>query len=419
MTTFFWIQAEDFLLSGGQLEHRYKPMKTAARTERMAPFYVLELLEKAREMESRGEHIAHMEIGEPDFTTPAPIKQAAVEALHGDRTFYTHSLGLMELRQLIADRYLQEDGVRISPERVVITSGVSGAFLLLSSVLLEQGRTLALSDPGYPCYKNFAVLFDADVLHVPVSEETRFEVTEQELAAVASERGRAPDLLIISNPSNPTGAVYREDTIAALKRSLAKSGGALVVDEICRRLAYGKTRRMALALSDRIIVVDGFSKAFAMTGWRLGWMVVPQDLVRPVQIVAQNVFIAPPTLSQYAALKAFDNVRDTERMRKTYEERRDFLLPELIRLGFRIPVRPEGAFYIYAGIEKWGIDSRAFADRALREAKVALTPGYDFGSFRAGTHVRFSYATGIEELKQGCDRLGRWLRTLEASATPF
>ncbi len=374
----------------------------------MTPFYVMELLEKAKAMEAHGEHIVHMEIGEPDFPTPVPVKDAAARALQDDRTFYTHSLGLPELRQLIADRYRQKDGVRVSPDRVVITNGTSGAFLLLFSVLLEKGSVLALSDPGYPCYKNFAALFDADVRPVSVSEETRFEVTEQALAA----SGKAPDLLIIANPANPTGAVYREDTIIALDRAMAKNGGVFAVDEIYRGLTYGKPARTALALSDRIIVVDGFSKVFAMTGWRLGWMVVPEELVRPVQVVAQNVFISPPTLSQYAALKAFDSAAEVEHMRRAYEERRDFLLPELRKLGFRIPVDPEGAFYIYAGIEQWGIDSRVFADRALSEAKVALTPGYDFGSFHAGSHVRFAYATSVEKLKLGCERLGAWLKTL-------
>jgi aspartate/methionine/tyrosine aminotransferase len=374
----------------------------------MTPFFVMELLEKAKAMEAKGEHIVHMEIGEPDFPTPELVKDAASHALKSDHTFYTHSLGLPELRQLIADRYQQKDGVRVSPERVIITNGTSGAFLLLFSVLLEKGSVLALSDPGYPCYKNFAALFDADVRPVPVSEETRFEVTEQALAA----SGKAPDLLIIANPANPTGTVYREDTIVALDQALAKSNGTFVVDEIYRGLTYGKPARTALALSDRIIVVDGFSKVFAMTGWRLGWMVVPEELVRPVQVVAQNVFISPPSLSQYAALKAFDAAAEVEHMRRAYEERRDFLLPELRKLGFRIPVDPEGAFYIYAGIEKWGIDSRVFADRALSEAKVALTPGYDFGAFRAGSHVRFAYATSVEKLKLGCERLGKWLKTL-------
>jgi aspartate/methionine/tyrosine aminotransferase len=383
-------------------------MKTSSRSKKLTPFFVMELLEKARAMEAQGEHIVHMEVGEPDFPTPGLIKDAAHGALISDRTFYTHSLGIPELRRLIADQYQQKEGVRISPERVVITNGTSGAFLLLFSVLLEKGSTVALSDPGYPCYKNFATMFDADVRAIPVSEETRFEVTEQALAA----SGKAPDLLIIANPANPTGIVYREDTISALERALAKSNGTFVVDEIYRGLTYGKAARTSLALSDRIIVVDGFSKVFAMTGWRLGWMVVPEELVRPCQIVAQNVFISPPSLPQYAALEAFNVDAEIEHMRKSYEERRDFLLPELRKLGFRINAEPEGAFYIYAGIEQWGLDSRVFADRALSEAKVALTPGYDFGAFRAGSHVRFAYATSVEKLRLGCERLNKWLKTL-------
>jgi aspartate/methionine/tyrosine aminotransferase len=389
---------------------RSRPMKIAERTRKMTPFYVMELLETAREMEAHGENVVHMEIGEPDFPTPAMVKDAAVEALRNDRTYYTHSLGLPELRRLIADHYHQEDGVTVSPDRVIVTSGTSGAFLLLCSVLLEKGKTLALSDPGYPCYKNFAALFDANVLPIPVSGNTDFEVRSQELLDAG--KGMVPDLLIISSPANPMGTVYREETVVALNQALAEGNGTLVVDEIYQGIVYGRTVRSALSLSDRIIVVGGFSKAFAMTGWRLGWMVVPEELVRPIQIVAQNVFIAPPTLSQYAALKAFNAVHDSTDMRKTYEERRDFLLPALALLGFRIPVKPEGAFYIYAGIEKWGIDSRTFAEQALQNAKVAMTPGYDFGSFQAGSHVRFSYATGIENLKLGCERLAAWLKTL-------
>ena len=383
-------------------------MKLATRTEKLTPFYVMELLEKALKMEARGEDIVHMEIGEPDFPTPGPVKQAAIEAIQSNRTLYTQSLGLPELRERVADQYRKKDGVAVSPEQVIITNGTSGAFLLLCSILLEKGRSLALSDPGYPCYRNFAALFDAGVLPIQVSEDALFEVTPGAL----TRSGKVPDLLIISNPVNPTGIVFREDTLAGLDHMLAQSGGGLVVDEIYRGLTYGRTARTALALSDRIIVVDGFSKAYAMTGWRLGWMVVPRELVRPAQIVAQNVFISPPTVSQYAALKAFDAGEDVERMRKTYQKRRDFLLPELKRLGFRIPVDPEGAFYIYAGIEQWGIDSRIFADRALSEARVALTPGYDFGTFRAGSHVRFSYATGIERLRLGSERLKKWLQTL-------
>ncbi|HUL00421.1 MAG TPA: aminotransferase class I/II-fold pyridoxal phosphate-dependent enzyme [Nitrospirota bacterium] len=383
-------------------------MKTSSRAQKLTPFFVMELLEQARAMEARGDHIVHMEIGEPDFSTPELIKNAAIEAIQCDRTFYTHSLGIPELRKLIADHYQQADGIHISPERVIITNGTSGAFLLLCSVLLEKGRSLALADPGYPCYKNFAALFDAEVTSIPVSEESSFEITE--VALINS--GKVPDILIISNPTNPTGTVYREGSINSLSKIFENSKRTFVVDEIYRGLYYGEKIRTALAVSDRIIVVDGFSKAFAMTGWRLGWMVVPEELVRPIQIVAQNVFISPPTLSQYAAIKAFDCVQEIEHMRMSYQERKDFLLPELRRLGFRIEVDPEGAFYIYAGIELWNMDSREFADRALKEAKVALTPGYDFGIYRAGSHVRFSYATSIDKLKLGCDRLAKWIKTL-------
>jgi aspartate/methionine/tyrosine aminotransferase len=384
-------------------------MKTTTRSKKITPFYVMELLEQAKAMEAKGEHIVHMEIGEPDFPTPALVKDAAVEAVKSNRTFYTHSLGIPELRRLIAENYLQREGIRVSPERVVITNGTSGAFLLLFAVLMEKGATLALSDPGYPCYKNFAALFDAQVRMIPVSEETRFEVTVEALMAT----GKTPDMLIISTPANPTGAVYREDTIIALDRAIARQGGVFVVDEIYRGLTYGGPARTALAHSDRIIVVDGFSKLFAMTGWRLGWMVLPEELIRPIQTVAQNVSISPPTLSQYAALKAFESVREVEDMRTAYEDRRNFLLPELRKLGFRVPIDPQGAFYIYAGIEKWGMDSSEFAQRALHEAKVALTPGYDFGIYRAGSHVRFAYATNREKLQLGCDRLRTWLATLQ------
>lgn len=384
-------------------------MQTSQRSKKLTPFFVMELLEQAKAMEAQGEHIVHMEIGEPDFPTPEAVKQAAIDAIRSDHSFYTHSLGIFELRQVIAEHYRKIDGVSISPERIIITNGTSGAFLLLFSVLLEKGRTFAISDPGYPCYKNFAALFDAELQAIPVSEKTRFEITPKDISAATGK----PDLLIISNPSNPTGSVYREDTIAELERVLAKSGGTFVVDEIYRGLFYGKPIRTALAISDRIIVVDGFSKVFAMTGWRLGWMVVPEDLVRPIQTVAQNVFISPPTLSQYAAVKAFDAAREIEHMRHAYEERRDFLLPQLRKLGFRIPVDPQGAFYIYAGIEHWGMDSREFADRALKEAKVAITPGYDFGAYQARGHVRFSYATGIEKLQEGCNRLAKWLASLK------
>ncbi len=383
-------------------------MKIAKRTDVIAPFYVMELLEKAKEMEAKGKNIVHMEVGEPDFPSPSPVKEEGIRSISEDRTFYTHSLGLPELRKRISQHYWETDGMVVPPERIVITNGTSGALLLLFCALLERGRSLGISDPGYPCYKNIASLLDCEILSIPVSEETGFEVTRGHLGSL----GCCPDLLVLANPSNPTGTVYGEGTLSGLYESLAVEGNLLVVDEIYLGLTYGRRPKSALAISDNIIVVNGFSKTYAMTGWRLGWMVVPRELVRPIQKFAQNLFISPPSISQYAAVCAFDDSEQLGRMRRTYEERRDFLIPRLKDLGFHIPINPEGAFYIYAGIERWGIDSMVFTQRALDEAGVALTPGYDFGSFRAGTHVRFSYATGIERLKEGCNRLEKWLSGL-------
>ncbi|OPY74424.1 MAG: Aspartate aminotransferase [Syntrophorhabdus sp. PtaU1.Bin058] len=383
-------------------------MKIAKRTDAIAPFYVMELLEKAKEMEAMGKDIVHMEVGEPDFSTPFAIKEEAIQSIRGDRTFYTHSLGLPELRKRISQYYRETDGIVVPPERIVITNGTSGALLLLFAVLLEQGRLLGISDPGYPCYKNIASLLDCGILPIPVSEQTGFEVTQDHLRSLEY----LPDLLVLANPSNPTGTIYREETLSGLYEGLAAEDKLLVVDEIYLGLTYGQKQRSALAVSDNIIVVNGFSKTYAMTGWRLGWMVVPGELVRPIQKFAQNIFISPPSISQYAAMHAFEDAEELGRMRKTYEERKDFMVPRLKGLGFHVPASPEGAFYVYAGIGRWGIDSMVFVERALEEAGVAFTPGYDFGSFRAGSHVRFSYATGIERLKEGCDRLEAWLSGL-------
>jgi aspartate/methionine/tyrosine aminotransferase len=383
-------------------------MKITGRADLITPFYVMELLEKAKEMEAQGEDIVHMEVGEPDFTTPQLVKDEAIKAIVSGETYYTHSLGITELRQKISAFYKKGEGLTISPERIVITNGTSGAFLLLAAVLLERGRTLAISDPGYPCYRNFALLADAEILTLPVSAETGYQIVPEQIINLKT----GPDVLILCNPSNPTGSIYHEETIAQLHQIVSYRDGVLVVDEIYGGLTYGQTLRTALHLGDDIIVVNGFSKTHAMTGWRLGWMVVPQELVRPIQKVAQNVFISPPSIGQRAALHAFDVDEDLAKMLRTYWERRDFMVPRLRELGFSVPIDPEGAFYVYAGIDKWSLDSMEFVERALAEAKVAITPGYDFGSYMAGSHIRFSYANSLERLKEGCHRLEKWLQAL-------
>ncbi len=380
-------------------------MEISKRADRIPPFYVMELLEKASMMELQGHRIVHMEVGEPGFETPGPIKAAAIEALSEGKTFYTHSLGIPELRQAISDSYAASCQAVIPPDRVIITNGSSGAFTLLFTALLEPGRTLALADPGYPCYRNIASLTDCTIEPVPVSADKNYEIPPDHFDAAAP-----PDVLIIANPSNPTGAVYRPESIASLHARLAPAGGALIVDEIYSGLTYDVQFASSACIADDIIIVSGFSKAYAMTGWRLGWMIVPADLVRPVQKLAQNLFIAPPSVSQWAALKAFDDTAELARMRSLYKQRRDFLVPRLRDLGFTIPRVPDGAFYIYAGIENFGMDSMIFVERALAEAKVAITPGYDFGAHGASSHVRFSYANTLENLKDGCDMLEAWLK---------
>lgn len=380
-------------------------MNISKRAAQVSPFYVMELLEKARLMEAQGHRVIHMEVGEPGFETPAIIKDEAVRALAQGKTFYTHSLGIPELRETISAHYRDSGNPDVSPERIIVTNGSSGAFILLFAALLEHGRTLALSDPGYPCYRNIALLTGCTISPIPVSDQTNYEVLPEHLGGLSA----PPDLLVLANPSNPTGHVYSPGTLRALHEWLSRHGGVLVVDEIYSGLIYDAAFSSSSAISEDVIVVSGFSKSFAMTGWRLGWMVVPPGLVRPIQKFAQNLFIAPPSISQYAALHAFDDKESLDRMRILYKERRDFLFPRLGALGFDLPLKPDGAFYIYAGIERFGMDSMDFAERALSEAKVALTPGYDFGTFGAASHVRFSYANTLDNLIEGCDRLERWL----------
>jgi aspartate/methionine/tyrosine aminotransferase len=378
------------------------------KLDRITPFYVMELLEEARRMEAAGEDIVHMEIGEPDFSTPESIKEAALQAIRDNRTFYTESLGLPKLRERIAEYYCQDQGLRVPPERIVITSGTSGAFSLLASVLLGRNRSLVMSDPGYPCYRNFGLLAGADLVPIPVDERSGFRI----LPAMIEKLKKRPHLVMIANPSNPTGTIYDAGSLRALLDSVRAREGILLIDEIYRGLTYDGEFRSGVSISDDVIVVDGFSKVYAMTGWRLGWMVVPEELVRAVQKVSQNVYISAPTVSQHAALAAFDARDEVERMKDRYRERRAYLMNQLEGLGFQLPASPEGAFYIYAGIQRWNLDSMLFVKRALSEAKVALTPGYDFGAYRAGEFVRFSYATDKSRLEEGCRRLREWLRVL-------
>ncbi len=380
----------------------------APRMEGIEPFHVMDILGRARELEAQGRSIVHMEIGEPDFTTPEPVMAAARRALDAGQTHYTPALGLPALRQAIARHYHDRFGVEVAAERVIITPGASGALLLALGAVLGRDREVLLADPGYPCNRHFARFIEGRVRSLPVGPETGYQLSAAQLRA---EWGQETDLAIIASPSNPTGTQVTESELTAMQAVADDNGGRLLVDEIYQGLVYDGAPRSALSVSDELLVVNSFSKYFCMTGWRLGWLVLPEGYLRPVEKLMQNLFIAAPTLAQHAALAAFEpqTTAILEQRRDAFRERRDFLLPALRELGFDIPITPQGAFYLYADISRFSNDSHAFTRRLLDEAGVAVTPGIDFGEYRANQHVRFAYTTSMEQLQEGVERLRRFL----------
>ena len=376
------------------------------RIEQIEPFRVMQLLERARQMEAEGRKIIHMEIGEPDFPTPAPVIAAAQARLAKADNFYTPSTGAPELQRVLCEWYQKEYGVDVAPERILITPGTSGAFSLIYAVLLEAGESVLLSDPGYPCQRNFIRLAGGEPINIPVGPETRYHLSTGLIEANWRENSRAA---VVINPSNPTGTLIDEGELAGIAEACRQRGGHLISDEIYHGLTYGVKARTALAFDREAIVVNGFSKRWAMTGWRVGWIIVPETLIDPCRRVMQNIFISAPTLSQHAAIAALAAREECEAMRLAYDARRRHLLDELPRLGFDIVVEPQGAFYIYANVERLTADARAFCWDMLDQAGVAITPGEDFGSHRAASHVRFSYATGLDDIREGIRRIEGWL----------
>ena len=372
--------------------------------DQIEPFRVMQLLERAKELEAEGREIIHMEIGEPDFLTPPAVIEAARHHLDHHDQFYTPSAGAPELQQALSDWYADEYGVDVAPERILITPGTSGAFSLIYAVLLENGESVLLPDPGYPCQRNFIRLAGGEPLNVPVGPESRYHLSSQLIEDHWQSRTRAA---VVINPSNPTGTLIDPAELKQIARVCSEHGGYLISDEIYHGLTYGTKAPCALQFDNNAIIVNGFSKRWAMTGWRIGWVIVPKALIDPCSRVMQNIFIAAPTLSQFAAIAALKERESLEIMRLAYDERRQFLLRELPGLGFDIVVEPQGAFYIYANVEKITDDSKAYCWNLLEEKGVAITPGEDFGAFKSATHVRFSYATSMEKLQEGVLRLSR------------
>ncbi len=381
-----------------------KPENTAVsrRARETTPFLVMDILERAKELEARGEHIIHLEIGEPDFPTPQVVKEAAWRAMAAGETQYTHSQGLIELREVLCAHYLEKYGVRLSPEQFIVTSGTSPAMVLVFAGLLDAGDEVLLTDPHYACYPNFLRLVDAVPRYVPVKEEEGFQFRPEELAAYLSPRTKA---IIINSPANPTGTLLSAERMA----QLAELGPYIVSDEIYHGLVYEGKEHCILEFTDRAFVINGFSKLYAMTGWRLGYLIAPPAFVRPLQKLMQNFFISANPFVQRAGIAALTQAApDIARMREIYDQRRRFLLAGLEKLGFRIPVPPTGAFYVFVNARHLSSDSYALAFDILEKAKVGVTPGIDFGQGGEG-YLRFSYANSLENLAEALRRLERYL----------
>lgn len=384
----------------------------AKRLGKISPFRVMELMERAKTLETQGHRVVHFEVGEPDFETAEPIVAAGIRALEAGKTKYTQALGIPELRERIAGHYRDDLGVDVAPERVVVTAGASGGLLLLNGLLLDPGDQLLLTDPGYPCNEVFVGLVNAEPVRIPVSPNQGFQLTAEDLRA---HWGPAVRGLLLASPANPTGAVMARESLGELIAMARGEGGFVIIDEIYQGLVYddGVSYRTALEIDPDVFVLNSFSKYFGMTGWRLGWMVVPESALDAVSRLAQNLFISPPTVSQHAALAAFSPqaMAIHEARREAFRRRRDQLCDGLRKLGFRVPVVPGGAFYLYVDVSRSGLNSYDFCWRLIDEFQVATTPGIDFGDYLAERYVRFAYTTDEDSIEEGLERIGAALRT--------
>ena len=380
--------------------HRDKPaeISPAAKAASVTPFIVMDVLEKAKEMERNGRRVIHLEIGEPDFATPGPIIQAAKEALDSGHTHYTHSQGISELREEIVRYYWETYGVNVSPSQVIVTSGTSPAMQLIFSALLEPGDAVILPDPYYSCYPNFIRYADGIPVTVDTHEGEGFRLTSERVHAKLNPRVKA---VLINSPSNPTGTILPLEDLQALSQLPVP----VVSDEIYHGLTYGEKAHSMLECSDRAIIINGFSKLFAMTGWRLGYAIVPPELVRIIRNMQQNLFICAGSFVQHAAVAALRSCAPhIEQMRKEYDTRRIFTLRKLLETGLEVKTEPKGAFYILANAQKFTGDSYKLAFDILEKAGVAVTPGIDFGTNAEG-YLRISYANSIENIAEGMARL--------------
>lgn len=385
--------------------------KLATRIGQIQPFHVMEILAQAKALEATGRSVIHMEIGEPDFSTPQPIIQAGMAALQQGKTHYTQALGIMPLKEALAQYYWERFQVDISPHRILLTPGASGGLLLLMGAFIDNGQEVLLADPGYPCYRHFAAFCGGIARNIPVDALSQYHLTPELIGAHWQHHTQ---LALVSSPCNPTGMVMDKTTLAALHHSVVERGGRLIVDEIYQGLSYAAESYTALSIDPEICVVNSFSKYFGMTGWRLGWIVVPENLVPIMDKLAQNLFLAPSTIAQWAALAAFSTETQSilEDRRWQFQQRRDYLLPQLRQLGFTIPLTPQGAFYIYANCDFLSQDSQQFAQNLLQQQGLAITPGIDFGTYQNAQHVRFSYTLALDQIEAALQRLRNYIASV-------
>ena len=385
-------------------------MQPADRTKRIAAFKVMELMSRANELAGLGHDVIHLEVGEPDFNTPAPIITAAQRGLNLGETKYTDARGNLELRQAISSYYFNCFGLEIETNRIFVTAGASGGLLLLTGLRVNSGEKLLMADPGYPCNRHFLASFGAEGRLVPVSASDNYQLT---LSAVNEFWDQNTRGVLAASPANPTGAVLEPEELKSLYEDVRKRSGIFLVDEIYQGLNYGEQAPYsALGVSNDVLVVNSFSKYFGMTGWRLGWVVVPEALGPDLEKLAQNLFICPSSIAQYAATQAFsaEALEIMESQRSEFARRRNYLVPALRQLGFDIPLDPAGAFYVYCGLPDTVEDSETFCRRLLDTEFVAITPGTDFGLNEANRKVRISYTRDIPELEEALARIERALR---------
>jgi aspartate/methionine/tyrosine aminotransferase len=382
-------------------------LKTARRAQ-IAPFIVMDVMRAANARDAALDDPAlrtiHLEVGQPGTPAPKAVRAAAARALDSDRLGYTEALGVPALRERISRHYAEVYGLSVSPERIVVTTGSSGAFLLSFIAAFEAGERVALADPGYPAYRNILKALGVEPVELATTMATRFQPTPPLLDA----SGGSLAGLIVASPANPTGSMLTPSQLAALCAWCKRGGVRLISDEIYHGITYGMPAATALAYSDDAIVINSFSKYYSMTGWRLGWMVVPRDLIRGVEVLAQNLFISPPTLPQLAAVPAFESRDELDANVRRYHENRDLLLALLPKAGFERFASPDGAFYLYADVAHMTNDSEEFCRRMLVEAGVAATPGTDFDPGRGRAYVRFSFAGTTADMAEAARRLEAW-----------